>query len=195
MKKKFEHKEDFVAKALGLTREYVAELRQENLMVDEDVAVVSGYIRYSDAGIRKLTDILGLQQKTGEQKKDDGRPTTDDKPRSDAATDVLKGVERQEARTESLAGMGPNSEKNAPTGTPSAAKEALHGTLDAVVSRVYGNNHQYMEATLGDQTIVIRVRDNKHFVPGMTVESRWLTRVNERVFDFVGRCPRGRGKW
>jgi len=178
MKKKYEHKEEDVAKALGLTREYIAELRQANLMVDEDVAVVSGCIRYSDAGIRKLTDILGLQQKTAADSAEAAR----------LSTEVLKTMERQETAVGSASGAG------APA-IPDSEKNALAGTLDAVVTRIYGHNRQYMEATLGDQAIVIRVRNNEHFVLGMIVESRWLTRVNERVFDFVGRCPRGRGKW
>jgi len=143
--------------------------------------VVSGCIRYSDAGIRKLTDILGLQKKTAGEHPDAG-------PQENMGAEALKTVERQETSPERAGGAG------APA-IPDSGKNALAGTLDAVVTRIYGHNHQYMEAKLGDQAIVIRVRDNKHFVPGMIVESRWLTRVNERVFDFVGRCPRGRGKW
>jgi hypothetical protein len=150
-------------------------------MVDEDVAVVSGCIRYSDAGVRKLTDILGLQQKVTGERPDAG-------PQGNMGAEVVKAVERQETSPERAGGTGQAT-------TPDSEQNALAVKLDAVVTRIYGHNRQYMEATLGDQRIVIRVRSNEHFVPGMIVESRWLTRVNERVFDFVGRCPRGRGKW
>ena len=67
--------------------------------------------------------------------------------------------------------------------------------LDAVVTRVYGRNRQYLEASLGGRAIQVRVRSNERFVEGMTIESRALVMVNERVFDFVGRLPRARGRW
>lgn len=67
--------------------------------------------------------------------------------------------------------------------------------LDAVVTRVYGRNRQYLEASLGGRPIVVRVRSNERFVEGMTIESRALVMVNDRVFDFVGRLPRARGVW
>jgi len=67
--------------------------------------------------------------------------------------------------------------------------------LDAVVTKIYPHNPQYLEALLGGQTITIRVNHNANFIPGMIIPSRALTRKNAQSFTFVGRCPRARGKW
>jgi len=85
----------------------------------------------------------------------------------------------------------------APAGADAGAGEerVLDGIMDAVVTRIYPKNRMFLEARLGGQTINVRVRSNEHFVEGMQIESRYLARVNERVFDFVGRCPRARGRW
>ncbi|MFA5169009.1 MAG: hypothetical protein WC530_10830 [Candidatus Omnitrophota bacterium] len=67
--------------------------------------------------------------------------------------------------------------------------------LDAVISKIYPNNPKYMEALLGGQLITVCVNSNVNFLPGMIIPSRQLAMRNQRVFDFIGRCPRGRGRW
>lgn len=67
--------------------------------------------------------------------------------------------------------------------------------LDAIVVRIYEKNPHYLEAKLGSRDIQVRVRNNQNFVAGMVIESRQLVMANERVFDYIGRCPRVRGRW
>jgi len=67
--------------------------------------------------------------------------------------------------------------------------------LDAVVTKIYTHNPQYLEAMLGGRTITIRVNHNANFIQGMIIPSRDLTQKNQRSFTFVGRCPRARGRW
>jgi hypothetical protein len=100
--------------------------------------------------------------------------------------------------------------KNAPSGVkigdvallkvtqPAAGPDAATVILDAVVTNVYVHNKLHMEALLGGQTILIRLdrtHGNVNFLPGMVIESRQLIMRNLRLFDFVGRYPRSRGKW
>lgn len=67
--------------------------------------------------------------------------------------------------------------------------------LDAVVTRIYPKNPKYMEALLGGQQVTVCVNSNVNFIEGMIIPSRQLAMRNQRVFDFIGRCPRGRGRW
>lgn len=67
--------------------------------------------------------------------------------------------------------------------------------LDGVVTKIYEHNPQYMEVLLGGQTVTVRVNSNVNFMPGMIIQSRQLAMRNPRVFDFIGRCPRAKGKW
>lgn len=67
--------------------------------------------------------------------------------------------------------------------------------LDAVVQKVFQTNPGFLEAELGGRTITVRVRSNVNFLEGMVIPSRELVMRNERLFDFVGRYPRQRGRW
>jgi hypothetical protein len=73
--------------------------------------------------------------------------------------------------------------------------------LDAVVTKIYRHNPQYLEALLGGQTVTIKVNHNANFIaqsegnPGTVIPSRLLVMKSPRQFNFVGRCPRARGKW
>lgn len=74
-------------------------------------------------------------------------------------------------------------------------KNAATGILDAVVTRVFKTNPGFMEAELGGQVVTVRVRSNLNFLEGMIIPSRELLMKNTRLFDFVGRLPRQRGRW
>ena len=73
--------------------------------------------------------------------------------------------------------------------------DAATGILDAVVTRVFKTNPGFMEAELGGQVVTVRVRSNLNFLEGMIIPSRELLMKNTRLFDFVGRLPRQRGRW
>lgn len=79
--------------------------------------------------------------------------------------------------------------------TPEMAVDKPEVILDAVVVKIYPHNPQYMEALLGGQPVTVRVRDNGNFIPKMVIQSRQLAMRNPKLFDFIGRCPRGRGRW
>ena len=73
--------------------------------------------------------------------------------------------------------------------------------LDAEVINIYRNNHKYLEAVLGGQTITVHVNSNVNFIarsegnPGTIIPGSQLAKRNPRFYDFIGRCPRGRGRW
>ena len=67
--------------------------------------------------------------------------------------------------------------------------------LDAVVTKIYRKNPQFLEALLGGQPITVRVNNNANFIPGMVMQSRQLAMKKPQLFDFIGRCPRARGRW
>ncbi|MDD8011882.1 MAG: hypothetical protein PHX05_00190 [Acidobacteriota bacterium] len=68
--------------------------------------------------------------------------------------------------------------------------------LPAVVKRVFLKNGRFMEATLNGEEIIIRVRNNQNFLPGMQIERAQLQQPpGGNMWDFVGRLPRGRGRW
>jgi hypothetical protein len=155
-----------VAGALGLTGDAVRRLRASELYLDEDFAKVGREIRYSAGAIEKLRRVL-----------------KENAPQGVRLGDVA--VKVPEAAAGSLS--------NGAQAMQEASDAA--GEVDAVVTKVYPHNQKWMEALLGDLPIVIHVRSNVNFTVGMIIESRRLLVKNERVFDFVGRCPRARGRW
>jgi len=78
-----------------------------------------------------------------------------------------------------------------------------------VVTVIYVKNKKYMEAVRRspektamadgeaekDEKIVIRVRENTRFIPGMEITSEKLVYSGGALWDFVGRLPRARGVW
>ena len=45
---------------------------------------------------------------------------------------------------------------------------------------------------LEEELLRVRVRENKNFVKGMEIQCRHL---QADLWEFVGRCPRSRGRW
>jgi hypothetical protein len=67
---------------------------------------------------------------------------------------------------------------------------------DARVARVFYGNRKYLAAEMRGRVVTVRVKDNRNFVIGMTIQARDLAPAGGgTLFDFVGRCPRGRGRW
>ena len=89
-----------------------------------------------------------------------------------------------------LGDIAPMSTKAAPE-----APDAPMVILDAVVTKIYPKNPQFLEALLGGQPITVRVNNNANFLPGMIIQSRQLAMKRPQLFDFIGRCPRARGRW
>lgn len=163
-----------VAKRLGLSREQIRELRtmsESQIYEGEDWEKVGRDICYSSDGIAKLRQIIEKH--------------APDAPRMNDLS--VKKIKASAAAT------------SASLGAYLADRKGM--ILDAEVTKIYPHNPQYLEAMLGDKTIVIRVNNNANFIerngdrPGTIIPSRQLVMKNERVFDFVGRCPRARGKW
>ncbi len=172
----FNIKEDDVAKRLGLIREEVRELRSKYLYQEEDFVKVGREICYAEDGLQKLRLVLKKIAPAGVKAGDLGVPRLN----TAAATSASLGVYL-------------------------ADRKEGEGILDAEVTKIYPSiptqHPQYLEATVGTKTIVIRVNSNVNFIakegekPGMIIPSRLLVMKNERVFDFTGRCPRRRGRW
>jgi hypothetical protein len=109
---------------------------------------------------------------------------------TEAAVEKIRELLKKTAPGVRLGDLAPM--KVAAPKTPASAPTVM---LDAVVVRIYPHNPQYLEALLGGQLITIRVANNSKFTRDMVIESRLLVMKNARMFDFVGRCPRARGKW
>jgi len=156
-----------VAKRLGLTRENMRDLRVEHLYQDEDWAKIGREIHYSEDGIEKLRQILKKNAPDGVKLGDIAILSTK------VAPPFAQGV----------------------SGGRPEAPDAPGVILDAVVTKIYQKNPQFLEALLGGQPITVRVNNNANFLPGMVIQSRQLAMKNPRLFDFIGRCPRVRGRW
>jgi hypothetical protein len=76
------------------------------------------------------------------------------------------------------------------------ARAASLAPADARVARVFCGNRKYMAAEMKGRPVTIRVHDNRNFLPGMTIQARDLAPAGGgTLWDFVGRSPRGRGRW
>ncbi|MFA7333508.1 MAG: hypothetical protein WC130_04350 [Kiritimatiellia bacterium] len=168
--------EEGVAAALGLTRETVRQLRADELYLDEDFINEGGHgICYSPSAIEKLRLILKESAAPGAKLRDiavlTGLPTSAE-PKS----------------------PGPSASDHRGT-VADRTDGAATVILDAVVTKIYAHNPYYLEALLGAKTINVRVKSNVNFILGMALPIRNLSEKNPRQYDFIGRCPRGRGKW
>lgn len=151
----FEVREEEVARRLGVPREMVREWRADHLYEGDDWEMVAREIRYSQAGLEKLREIL--------------KKTLPDGART---PDISRGQLLLPARAASLE------------------------PAEALVERVYSGNRKYMAAIMAGRPVTVRVHDNRNFLPGMTIQARDLAPAGGgKLWDFVGRCPRGRGRW
>lgn len=75
-----------------------------------------------------------------------------------------------------------------PTETPSAAPELVTLT----VTRTYPNQILLQARTPGGELVDVRVRNNRNFVPRMTLNAR-LNPAGR--YEMEGRCPRSRGRY
>ncbi len=68
--------------------------------------------------------------------------------------------------------------------------------VDAMVVQVFNTNRHFLAALMGEQTVAVRVKSNKNFVVDMVIPGQHLRRgTDTKHFDFVGRCPRSKGRW
>jgi len=83
----------------------------------------------------------------------------------------------------------------APAGAPAAVCGApLQGEMrDLVCEKKYSVNRRVVEAKLGEETVLVRVRDSVNLLPGMTMKCRYSG--EGRMWELAQRLPRKRGKW
>ncbi|MDD8013338.1 MAG: hypothetical protein PHX05_07665 [Acidobacteriota bacterium] len=86
-------------------------------------------------------------------------------------------------------------EASAIMGSAFAAPAKKDEPKPAVVKTVYVKNTRFLEAMMGDTLIVVRVRVNKFFLPGMELGPAGLVHAGGNMWDYVGRLPRARGVW
>lgn len=87
-----------------------------------------------------------------------------------------------------------------PDAEPDPAKKTPPAGVPAVpasVLKVWPNNPHYLLAKLSGAEITICVKEARNFIPGMEIPGEHLKRRGQfsQIYDFVGRCPRGRGRW
>lgn len=148
----------------------VQKLRAENLKEGHDFVKVGKVICYSTAGVEKLAELIRLD--AGSQVNGtDGTHGTNDKD-------------------------GPGAGVALPAG-----QELMEGVLAVLpkkrvrVVKVFATNPQYLHAMTvdgKDGLLTVRVRDNRHFLPGMEMD---VMKSVGGVWDYVGHLPRARGRW
>lgn len=150
-------------------RDTIRDIRQKHLALDKDFRIHGREIVYSKAGVEKLAKLLKVGQVHPEK---DAPP-----PESPTAPPPLDPAQAQ--------GQG---EKDAP---------ALQQPAPATVKRVWPNNPHYFMATLDGEDITVCVRDTRNFAIGMKIDRAMLKKRGpfSQIHDFIGRCPRGRGRW
>jgi hypothetical protein len=168
--------EEDVADALGLSREDVRQLRADELYLDEDFINEAGGrgICYAASAIEKLRLVLKESAAPGAKLGDLAIS-----PVGSARTDT-DGHGQEMGQTDKPF---------------DSAQDRATVILDAVVTKIYPHNPHYLEALLGVHPINVRVNSNANFIPGMIIPSQTLSKKNPRQYDFIGRCPRGRGAW
>jgi hypothetical protein len=67
----------------------------------------------------------------------------------------------------------------------------------AIVTRVWPGNPRYFLARMAGEEITVCARESRNFAIGMEIRADLLKRRGPgfAIYDFVGRCPRGRGRW
>jgi hypothetical protein len=67
----------------------------------------------------------------------------------------------------------------------------------ATVKRVWPKNPHYLLASMDGNDVTVYCRETKNFVSGMEIPRGQLHPRTGccLLFDFTGRCPRGRGRW
>jgi len=86
-----------------------------------------------------------------------------------------------------------------PPAGPTTATERSDGRTapgSATLTRVWLGNPHYMQAKFpAGPLVTIRVRATSTFCAGMVIPAEQLVKVNDLMWDFVGRLPRARGTW
>jgi len=161
--------EEDVAGLLGLSLKDIVSLRTQCLISEVDFVTISGRLYYAEDGIRKMCDKIIEKNKRAGVTPDDLAP---------------KKVQVR-----------------------GKATDAATVILDAEVIEIYHTNTKHMKALLGGREITVRVNSNANFIAqstdkkgnimqhGTIIPSRELAMKSQDLFDFVGRCPRARGRW
>jgi len=165
----FDVPEGVVAQRMGLREEDLDYLRVKYLNPGEDFMSISGDLYYAEDGIHKIGDGIIAENMPTRATSGDLTPTR-------------------------VQGKG-------------KTEDAATVILDAVVIEIYPRNPQYLKALLGGNTVTIKVNNNANFIAqrkddqgnitqhGTIIPSRALAMRSSVLFDFIGRCPRTRGRW
>lgn len=81
---------------------------------------------------------------------------------------------------------------------PKGGKDAEVDYRELVVERTCKNSKivlvrmEQEDGTLGEEILRVRVQDSKNFVKGMRMK---CYHIQSDLWEFIGRCPRARGRW
>lgn len=168
----FIHPERALAQQLGLPLEKIREMRASGFVRGTDWQREANEIRYSEAGLAKLTAALGT-----------------------AASPVAPELETSRAalcltlmtRVDQLAEIP---QKNSAPNAPAAAQPGAEREL--VVWRTFVPNRRIVLARDGAVTVRVRVRDNRKLMPGMKMR---CVHVEHDLWALNQRLPRNKGRW
>lgn len=156
--------EERLAARLGVSRELLRTFRDENLTEGQQWTMAGREVAYSEAGVRMLLTHLGARLR---EKRPQG-------PGGLTIQGLLEEARLEDA-TEAV-----------------DEKKAAGPVEDELTVQALTRNGQIVMATRGEELVRVRVRESRHFVPGMRMTCRHL---QADLWELVGRCPRFRGRW
>lgn len=166
-----DYAEDKMAEYLGVSRDSLKAFR-EDLLEGEDWACEGNRIRYSEDGVLRLLDLMGL-----------------DLPKKRAKGSVGSSIS-------SLLDCA----RLAQPATPDSKKNGAPEVFELRVVKVTSNrnilfaNHtaDTFPGSTENNLVRVKVRDNSNFRQDMILQA---VHIDEDLWELAGRCPRFRGRW
>ena len=214
----FTHSERDLAGRLGISRKLIGAVRGEHLHRDVDWSMVKGEVRYSDHGVEALTTALKISGEPGAPAGDSAPNTLEKIPGHEAMVkELMAAAAPQVARLEAMAtvqrlvdvtglSVGELVAVTAETlvehlsktpgdgdPTPAVPPRVAGAVEDLTCVKCYKPNTRILEAkTAVGEKALVRVKDNRNFLPGMVMKCRF---TGTPVWELAQRLPRRRGKW
>lgn len=172
--------EPMVARVIGVAKPRLAVLRKLRLTREVDWVLANAVVAYTEAGLKKMLDVLGLSGAVFEWPDMDG-----------SANPPAEFAARLEAVDGAGGGLESVVEKISVGVERLEAARAARPRVRLTVTRVSRNPAIIYAATLEGEEVPVKVANNVNFIPEMVLEAR----PEGNVYYFEGRCPRWRGRW
>lgn len=170
-----------MARSLNVSRDTLATVRQQRLVKGTDWTSERNAVCFTSVGLKKMLGVLGLAETLLAQF---DAPTATGGP--SGATPEADSIDGKKiAAPATLASQV----------TAAARAEAARPTVDMrVVSLSRNPTILHASADSGKTTVLVRVRTNENFVPGMPIRVR-APAPGQQLHFFEGHCPRWKGRY